>query len=121
MHRGPEPANKLTWEDGEPMDKAGHNTYRGENVAIGFTTPADVMRSWMQDDEAWSWGHRNFILNCTIQEAGVGHHQGGPVGHYWTLDMGTRELWPALPCSYRRTGRDGFALLEAVHAPDAPA
>lgn len=88
MHTGPD--GKLAWDSGAPMDQAGYRTYRGENVATGFPTPADVMRFWMQDDERSAWGHRNFILNCTNQEAGVGHYQGGPGGHYWTLDMGAR-------------------------------
>ncbi len=88
MHTGPD--GKLAWDPGAPMDQAGYRTYRGENVATGFPTSAEVMRFWMQDDERSAWGHRNFILNCTNQEAGVGHDQGGPGGHYWTLDMGAR-------------------------------
>lgn len=83
------PGKPLTWDDGEPMHKAGYLN-RAENVATGHSTPADVMRFWMQDDEAYDWGHRNNILNCTLLDAGIGYHQGGPYGHYWTLDMGTR-------------------------------
>ena len=88
MHK--DPNGHLVWDSGEPMDKAGYHSYRAENVATGFPTPADVMRFWMQDDEPSAWGHRNLILNCAVQEAGTGHLQGGPGNHYWTLDMGTR-------------------------------
>ena len=88
MHTGPD--GKKVWEAGEPMDAAGYRTFRGENVATGFGTAAEVVRFWMQDDEASAWGHRNQILNCTTREAGIGHLQGGPGGHYWTLDVGTK-------------------------------
>ena len=64
--------------------------FPGENVATGFGNAAEVVRFWMQDDEASAWGHRNQILNCTTREAGIGHLQGGPGGHYWTLDVGTK-------------------------------
>jgi hypothetical protein len=35
-------------------------------------------------------GHRNGILNCTIQEAGGAHLAGDSGGHYWTVDMRDR-------------------------------
>jgi Cysteine-rich secretory protein family len=88
MHIGP--SGKLVWEAGEPMDASGYHSFRGENVATGFSTAADALRFWMQDDEGSAWGHRNLILNCAAHEAGVGHRQGGPGGHYWTLDVGTK-------------------------------
>ncbi|MFF3677409.1 CAP domain-containing protein [Streptomyces sp. NPDC002120] len=87
MHRGP--SGKLVWDDGEPMAEAGYNP-RKENVAVGFSTPEQAVRFWMQDDEVHAWGHRNAILNCSISEGGVGHYPGGPWGHYWTLDMGVK-------------------------------
>jgi hypothetical protein len=88
MHRGPD--GKLTSEVGQPMDRAGYHTSRGENVATGFPTAAEVLHFWMQDDERWKWGHRNLILNCSAQEAAIAHLQGGPGRHYWTLDLGTK-------------------------------
>jgi hypothetical protein len=48
------------------MDRAGYHTFRGENVATGFPTAAEVLRFWMEDDERWKWGHRNLILNCLL-------------------------------------------------------
>ncbi|MGP4113441.1 CAP domain-containing protein [Streptomyces sp. 4N509B] len=88
MHRGP--GGKLVWESGEPMDQAGYRAWRAENVAVGFATLEEAVRFWMQDDERFAWGHRNAILRCETLEAGVGHFEGGPWGHYWTLDMGTK-------------------------------
>ncbi|MEU5510722.1 CAP domain-containing protein [Streptomyces fungicidicus] len=88
MHRGP--SGKLVWEAGEPMDRAGYRSWRAENVAVGFTTAEQALRFWMQDDERFGWGHRNAILRSGTREAGFGHQTGGPWGHYWTLDMGTR-------------------------------
>lgn len=88
MHR--DPSGNLVWDPGEPMEQAGYQTWRSENVAVGFTTPEEALQFWMQDDERFGWGHRNAILRGETHEAGVGHYEGGPWGHYWTLDMGTK-------------------------------
>jgi hypothetical protein len=94
MHRGP--GGVLVWEVGQPIEQAGFHTWRSENVAVGFDTAEKVVRFWMQDDEAWGWGHRNAILfddwytPDDIREAGFGYSQGGPWTHYWTLDMGRK-------------------------------
>ncbi|MFI0741769.1 CAP domain-containing protein [Streptomyces sp. NPDC021100] len=88
MHRGPD--GKPTWDPGEPMDQDGYKSWRAENVAVGFATPEEVVRFWMQDDQTWAWKHRNAILRSLTVEAGVGHYQGGPGNHYWTLDMATQ-------------------------------
>ncbi|MEW2302313.1 CAP domain-containing protein [Streptomyces sp. NPDC006655] len=90
MHRGP--SGKLVWEDGEPMYQRSFIVWRAENVAVGYETPEEAVRAWMQHDEEWGWGHRNAILRCETKRAGVSHYQGGPWGHYWTLDMGTRPI-----------------------------
>jgi uncharacterized protein YkwD len=44
---------------------------------------------WMQDDAPSNWGHRNLILDCGLTDAGAAHLAGGPLNHYWTVDMGT--------------------------------
>jgi uncharacterized protein YkwD len=43
----------------------------------------------MQDDAPSNWGHRNLILDCGLTDAGAAHLAGGPLNHYWTVDMGT--------------------------------
>ncbi|MFD8916055.1 CAP domain-containing protein [Streptomyces sp. NPDC059575] len=55
----------------------------GENVAYGYSTPAEVMAGWMA-----SPGHRENILNCSYKEIGVGLAQ---PGSYWTQDFGTAQ------------------------------
>jgi hypothetical protein len=85
MHKGSD--GKLAWDNGGPISRAGYNSRRPEIVATGFSTAADAIRFWMQDDAPSRWWHRNLVLNCAIQEAGADHLQGCP---YWTVDMGTR-------------------------------
>jgi uncharacterized protein YkwD len=87
-HRGPD--GKFVWEAGEPMDLAGYHSYRAEIVAWGQETTGDALQAWMQDDAGSNWGHRNLILNCSIQDAGPSSYSGGPWGHYYTVDMGNR-------------------------------
>ncbi|MEK9520968.1 CAP domain-containing protein [Streptomyces venezuelae] len=69
---------------GERVTAAGYpwSTY-GENIAMGQSSPEQVMESWMN-----SPGHRANILNCDFKEIGIGiHSQGGP---YWTQVFGAR-------------------------------
>ncbi|MFH8574914.1 CAP domain-containing protein [Streptomyces zaomyceticus] len=69
---------------GERVTSAGYpwSTY-GENIAMGQSSPEQVMESWMN-----SPGHRANILNCSFKEIGVGiHSEGGP---YWTQVFGAR-------------------------------
>jgi uncharacterized protein YkwD len=63
-----------------------------ENIAAGYPTPASVMAAWMESD-----GHRANILNCDLEDIGVGYYylanDSGDVNyhHYWTQDFGTRK------------------------------
>nr|WP_278244311.1 CAP domain-containing protein [Caldisalinibacter kiritimatiensis] len=54
-------------------------SYAGENIAMGYRTPEDVMKGWMN-----SPGHRRNILSPNFSQIGVGYavnNQGTP---YWT-------------------------------------
>lgn len=52
----------------------------GENVAAGQSSPADVMRGWMN-----SPGHRANILKSAFTHLGVGYYNCGKgYKHYWT-------------------------------------
>ncbi|MCA1057062.1 SafA/ExsA family spore coat assembly protein [Rossellomorea aquimaris] len=51
----------------------------GENIAVGQTSPEQVVREWMN-----SPGHRKNILNGTYTRIGVGYAKGGSYGTYWT-------------------------------------
>lgn len=48
----------------------------GENIAMGQTTPQQVVTSWMNSE-----GHRANILSANFTHIGVGHVQSG---NYWT-------------------------------------
>lgn len=51
-------------------------SYAGENIAYGYTTPAQVMDGWMN-----SKGHRENILKKEFSHIGVGY---SAQGHFWT-------------------------------------
>jgi uncharacterized protein YkwD len=53
----------------------------GENVAAGQSTPAAVLKSWMN-----SSGHRRNILNPNYTEIGIGYamNSSSRYTHYWT-------------------------------------
>ena len=68
---------------GSPFDlmKKMGVTYRsaGENIAMGQTSPAQVMDGWMN-----SSGHRANILNSSYTKIGVGVVQNSSGRYYWT-------------------------------------
>ena len=53
--------------------------YAGENIAVGYTDPADVMNGWMN-----SSGHRSNILGSAYSHIGIGYCTGGDYGRNWT-------------------------------------
>jgi uncharacterized protein YkwD len=63
---------------GYPRDQAG-----GENIAMGYGTPADVMDGWMDSE-----GHRANILNCDFKAIGVGLARDSDGTPYWTQVFG---------------------------------
>jgi uncharacterized protein YkwD len=60
----------------------------GENIAEGYSTPAAVMRAWMN-----SPGHRANILDCDFTSLGVGavfkSNGNGGGAWWWTQDFFT--------------------------------
>ncbi len=68
------------------LDRAGYTyTRRGENIAAGFTTSAEVFAIWM--DEPEDGPHRVNILNCAYQHAGIGLALRADGYPYWVLDL----------------------------------
>ncbi|WP_203453729.1 CAP domain-containing protein [Jiangella aurantiaca] len=67
---------------GERAERAGYDSWGGENIAWGYQSAEDVVEGWMD-----SQGHRENILNCDFQAIGVGaaDSDGGP---YWTQMFG---------------------------------
>ncbi|WP_308249747.1 CAP domain-containing protein [Sphaerisporangium fuscum] len=56
-----------------------------ENIAMGQTTPAAVMNSWMN-----SAGHKANIMNCKYTLIGVGAAKNSKGQIYWTQDFAAR-------------------------------
>jgi uncharacterized protein YkwD len=63
---------------GYPREAAG-----GENIAMGYRTPAEVMAGWMDSE-----GHRANILNCDFEAVGVGLARDSGGTPYWTQVFG---------------------------------
>jgi uncharacterized protein YkwD len=59
----------------------------GENIALGQSTPEEVMAAWMESD-----GHCANVMRAAFDTIGVGYHPGeGRVGigsNYWTQNFG---------------------------------
>jgi uncharacterized protein YkwD len=81
-----------TGSDGSTPDvriaRAGYvYSWWGENVASGFSTPADVMTAWMN-----SPSHRDNILNPNFTQIGIGYMYNSAdttnYYHYWCMTLG---------------------------------
>jgi uncharacterized protein YkwD len=71
-----------------PSDRAreaGYSGGVGENIAMGYRTPEDVMRGWMNSD-----GHRRNLLRCSYSVIGVGLAYDDRGRPYWTQKFGSR-------------------------------
>lgn len=62
--------------------------YRAENVAAGYRTPQDVIDGWMDSE-----GHRANILNCELEDIGVGYAENPDSEYttYWTQNFGVKS------------------------------
>ena len=77
--------------------KAAGYTYQlvAENIAWGATSPEQVVDAWFFETSP-NDAHRKNILNCALEEIGVGYYSlandyGKVTAHtYWTQDFGTR-------------------------------
>jgi uncharacterized protein YkwD len=64
-----------------------YNSPRAENIAVGYSTPENVIAGWMS-----SSGHKANILSTSSCEIGVGYFEGsGSYYRYWTQDFGCRS------------------------------
>jgi hypothetical protein len=88
MHASTPDGMQMSTDAGAPIDQAGFHSLRAQIVAMGYPTATAVVQAWMQDDGPLAWGHRNIILNCALSQAGAAYLQGGPGGHYWTVNLG---------------------------------
>ncbi len=70
----------------ERLDRVGYQyVRRGENIAAGFATPAEVVAIWM--DEPTDGPHRTNISNCAYKHAGTGLAFRADGYPYWVLDL----------------------------------
>jgi uncharacterized protein YkwD len=63
----------------------GYESVAAENIAYGFTGPAEVMAAWMASPP-----HRRNILNCDVKSFGAGVQQAVNGTYYWTQVFGWR-------------------------------
>ncbi|PZF79586.1 CAP domain-containing protein, partial [Jiangella anatolica] len=67
---------------GERAERAGYDSWGGENIAAGYSSAEDVVKGWMD-----SPGHRANILNCDFVAIGVGAADSDS-GPHWTQTFG---------------------------------
>jgi hypothetical protein len=62
-----------------------YNTYKGENIAAGYSSAQAVFDGWKN-----SPGHNSNMLGANYRVMGIGYVfvAGSPYGHYWTNDFG---------------------------------
>lgn len=80
-HLGRSPFRRMTYF-GYPT-----NTYRGENIAAGYTTAEAVVRAWRNSEP-----HRVNMLRSEYRAIGIGRTcvQGSDYYCYWVTDFGSR-------------------------------
>lgn len=67
---------------GERAERAGYDSWGGENIAWGYQSAEAVVDGWMDSE-----GHRANILNCDFEAIGVGAADSSR-GPYWTQMFG---------------------------------
>ncbi len=62
-----------------------YNTYKGENIAAGYSTADAVFKAWLNSPT-----HLKVIQNPNYRAIGIGrvYTSGSPYGWYWTTDFG---------------------------------
>ncbi len=81
----------------DPFERMGGAGFRGsgaaENIAVGQTSPAHVVQSWMDSDD-----HCSNVMRRSYTLLGVGYHPGlgkrGLGSNFWTQNFGA----PPRPC-----------------------
>ena len=71
-----------------------YNTYKGENIAAGYTTAQSVFNGWQS-----SPGHNSNMLGTNFRVMGIArvYVGGSPYGYYWTNDFGGYNPNPSPP------------------------
>jgi uncharacterized protein YkwD len=70
---------------GDRVSEAGYNWRRyGENIAMGVDSAYDVVDGWMHSPE-----HRHNILDCRLDQMGIGLAIARDRDVYWVQDFAT--------------------------------
>ena len=71
-----------------------YNTWKGENIAAGYTTAGAAFDAWRD-----SPGHNSNMLNDNYLVMGIAlvHTPGSTYGYYWTNDFGGYQAEPSPP------------------------
>lgn len=68
----------------ERVNETGYSwIYAGENIALGYTVPQDVVNGWMDSE-----GHRTSLLSANFTEMGLGLAKGTKGETYWVQVFG---------------------------------
>ncbi len=86
MHDQNNLAHELDGED--PTDRGNAAGYPGsvaENIAMGYTTPQEVVDGWLSSDT----GHCENLMEGSHTDIGIGYYRGtGSHRHWWTQKFG---------------------------------
>lgn len=63
---------------------AGYDGGVGENIAMGYTTAAEVYNAWLTSKA----GHYENLVNCSYRDIGIGLVRSADGTAYWTQDFG---------------------------------
>jgi uncharacterized protein YkwD len=96
------------------IDRAGYVnwTVAGENIALGQSTPEDVMAAWMN-----SSGHRANILNASYKDIGVGLAVRASGQIAWVQEFGASRTVASTPPPANCSTRPTFSVRSRQSAP----
>ena len=69
-----------------------NNTYRGENIAIGYRSVEEMFEGWKEDDDDYSGqGHRRNMLSSNFSVVAIAHVKYGGMD-YWVQEFSSKVV-----------------------------
>ena len=69
-----------------------NNTYRGENIAIGYRSVEEMFEGWKEDDDDYSGqGHRRNMLSSIFSVVAIAHVKYGGMD-YWVQEFSSKVV-----------------------------